>query len=62
MRKILQLGLKKDSKTNHEFGLAVKIIPSLAFEEEEIRNSYDKIMEETQIVCDLTRVGKNSKN
>ena len=55
MRKIGELGLKKDYETNHEFALALKLLPALAFEkEEEIRNSYDKIVEEIQIVCDRT--------
>ena len=55
MRKIAELGLKKDYETNHEFALALKMLPALAFEkEEEIGNSYDKIVEEIQIVCNRT--------
>ena len=55
MRKIGELGLKKDYETNHEFALALKMLPALAFEKEEkIGNSYDKIVEEIQIVCDRT--------
>ena len=55
MRKIAVLGLKKDYETNHEFVLALKILPALAFEkEEEMGKSYDKIVEEIQIVCDCT--------
>ena len=55
MRKIAELGLKKDCETNHEFALALKMLPALAFEkEEEIENSYGKIVEEIQIVCDRT--------
>ena len=55
MRKIAELGLKKDYETNHEFALALKMLPALAFEKEEgIGNSYDKIVEEIQIVCDHT--------
>ena len=53
MRKILELGLKKDYERNHEFALALKMLPALAFEkEEEIGILYDKIVEEFQIVCD----------
>ena len=52
MRKIAELGLKKDYETNHEFALALKMLPALAFEtKEQIGNSYDKIVEEIQIVC-----------
>ena len=41
MRKIVELGLKKDYETNHEIALALKMLPSLAFEnEEEIGNAY----------------------
>ena len=41
MRKIVELGLKKDHETNHEVALALKMLPSLAFEnEEEIGNAY----------------------
>ena len=53
MRKIAELGLKKDYKTNHEFALALKMLPALAIEKE-IGNSYDKLVEEIQIVCDRT--------
>ena len=53
MRKILELGLKKDYERNHEFALALKMLAALAFEkEEEIGILYDKIVEEIQIVCD----------
>ena len=34
MRKIVELGLKKDYETNHEFALALKMLPALAFEKE----------------------------
>ena len=54
MRKIAELGLKKDCETNHEFALALKMLPALGFEKEEIENSYGKIVEEIQIVCDRT--------
>ena len=60
MRKIIafsikaELGLKKDYETNHEFTLALKMLTALAFEKEEIGNSYDKIVEEIQLVCDCT--------
>ena len=54
MRIIVELGLKKDNETNHEFASAFKMLPALAFEKEEIGNSYDKIVEEIQIVCDRT--------
>ena len=41
MRKIAELGLKNDYKTNHEFALALKMLLALAFEkEEENGNSY----------------------
>ena len=55
MRKIAEFGLKNDYETNHEFALALKMLPALAFEkEEEIGNSYDKIVEGIQIVCNRT--------
>ena len=55
MRKIAELGFKEEYETNHELALALKILPSLAFEKkEEIRNSYDKISEEIQVKCDRT--------
>ena len=55
MRKIAELGLKKDYKTNHEFASALKMLPTLAFEKEiEIGNAYDKIVKEIQILCDRT--------
>ena len=55
MRKIAELGLKKDYKTNHEFASALKMLPALAFEKEiKIGNSYDKIVKEIQILCDRT--------
>ena len=55
MRKIAELGLKTDYETNHEFALALKLLLALFFEkEEDIGNSYDKTVEEIQIVCDRT--------
>ena len=55
MKKIAELGLKNDYERNHEFALALKMLPALASEkEEEIGNSYDKIVEEIQFVCDRT--------
>ena len=53
MRKIAELGLKKDYETNHAFALALKMLPALAIEKE-IGNSYNKLVEESQIVCDRT--------
>ena len=52
MRKIAELGLKKDYETNHELALALKMLLETAFEKEEIGKSYKKIVEEIQIVCD----------
>ena len=64
MRKIAELGFKEEYETNHELALALKILPSLAFEKkEEIRNSYDKISEEIQVKCDRTiKERKNCKS
>ena len=61
MRKIAELGLEKDYETNHEFALALKMLPALAFKKEEIENSYDKIVEEVQIVCDRTIKAKKRR-
>ena len=62
MRKIAELGLKKDYETNHEFAFALKMLPALAFKkEEEIENSYDKIVEEVQIVGDRTIKAKKRR-
>ena len=54
MRKIAELGLKKDYETNHLFALALKKLPALNFEKDEIGSSYDKVVEKIQIVCDRT--------
>ena len=55
MRKIAELGLKKDYETNHEFALALKMLPALASEKEEkIGKTYDKIVKEIQLVCNHT--------
>ena len=35
MRKIAELELKNDYETSHEFALALKMLPVLAFEKEE---------------------------
>ena len=46
---------KKEYETNHELTLALKMLPSLAFEkEEEIGNSYAKRVEKVQVVCNRT--------
>ena len=56
MRKIGELRLKKDYETNHEFALALKMLPALAFEkEEEIGNS-------NSLRSHYKRVGKNSES
>ena len=39
-------------KKNHELALALKMLPEMAFEKEEIGNSYNQIVEEIQIVGD----------
>ena len=56
--------MKKGYETNHEFALAFKMLPALAFKKEEIGSSYDKIVEEIQVVCDRTKKKsrKNSKS
>ena len=55
MRKIAELGFKKEYETNNELALALKMLPLLAFEkEDEIGNSYDDIVEEFQVVCNRT--------
>ena len=54
LRKTAALGLKKEYEADHELTLALEMLPSLAFEKENIGNSYDKIVEEIQIVCDRT--------
>ena len=54
MRKINELGLKVTYETNHDLALAVKLLPSLAFEKKEkIGDSYDMIVQEIQNVCDI---------
>ena len=46
-----ELVLKKENETNHELALALKMLFSLALEkEEEIGNSWDKLVEEIQAV------------
>ena len=52
MRKINELGLKVTDETNHDLALAVKMLPSLAFEKEKIGDFYDMIVQEIQNVCD----------
>ena len=55
MRKFVELGLEKDSEAKHDLKLTLKKLPSIAFEkEEEIGHSYDKIVEEFQVVCNRT--------
>ena len=47
--------IKKGYETNHEFALALKMLPALASEKEEkIGKTYDKIVEEIQLVCNHT--------
>ena len=53
MRKINELDLKVTYITNHDLVLALKMLPSLAFEKQvKIGESYDMIVQETQNVCD----------
>ena len=53
MRKINELGLKVTYETNHDLALALKMLPSLAFEKkkEKSGDSYDMIVQEIQNVC-----------
>ena len=47
--------IEKGLRNKPRIALALKTLPALAFEkEEEIDNSYDKIVEEIQIVCNRT--------
>ena len=64
MRKFAELGLEKDFEANHDLILTLKMLPSIAFgKEEEIRHSYDKIVEEFQVVCNRTmKKSKKSKS
>ena len=53
MKKINEWGLKVTYETNHDLALALKILPSPAFEKKEkIGDSYDMIVQEIQNVCD----------
>ena len=52
MRKNNELSLKVTYETNHDLALALKMLPSLAFETKKIGDSYDMIVQEIQNVCD----------
>ena len=57
-----ELGIKKEYETNHKFSSALKILPSLTFEQEERENFYGKTVEKIRLVCDfIINYEKNAK-